>query len=75
MNLPGFQADASLYAGTRDYVSRSGAHRSAPGDAASVQPAFISCLRACCVGHDCDPDCLSCCQCVRRGGPAHLCCS
>jgi hypothetical protein len=72
MNMPGFNAEASLYKTSQSY------HVAGSLDlpARTVQPAFggprLSCVQIC----EGDSECVACCKCRRAGGGSrclHLC--
>jgi hypothetical protein len=67
MNMPGFNAEYSLYRTRRCYQMVESAERST----GTLQPAYGSSCWQVCQG---DPDCMQCCMCIRRGGDPSQCC-
>jgi hypothetical protein len=69
LRMPGFNAEASLYASPATYRSSGGLSRAI----GAVQPAIGSiqnCFKIC----GGDPGCEQCCVCTRRGGHPNDCC-
>jgi hypothetical protein len=65
--LPEFTAEASLFQANQTYRAAGRLRQSL----SSIQPASLSTCVRWCGG---DPDCLSCCLCISRGGkPSHCC--
>jgi len=69
--IAGFNAEASLYRTTASYVAAARPVHPQEVVGASVTPQLVQSCWAVCGG---DPDCLHCCQCVRRGGDPSQCC-
>jgi hypothetical protein len=68
MRLPSFTAENSLNHSTHTYSLASGTF---PSERQQVQPQLGgSCVQEC----NGDPDCIGCCECVRRGGHPWFCC-
>jgi hypothetical protein len=74
MSMPAFTAEASLYQTSRTYYVAG----SLGQPVGIIQPAVQrpiglpigSCIRLC----GGDPDCITCCVCVTRGGHPYFCC-
>lgn len=68
LRIPGFNAEAALYASPAMYRSSG---RFVGGRSRGAEPAIFQSCRTICGG---DTDCMVCCICVRRGGHPNTCC-
>jgi hypothetical protein len=70
MRLPNFTAEYSLTQIGHTFSMASGRFLSEKQQVQPQRLVFGSCVQLC----GGDPDCIACCQCVRRGGHPWFCC-